>query len=70
MAKLEEMKAQSRNICDQVMLEFDIESYITMHSRPVDRVHLVQSMIHELIKKLPEGFSIKLYPMGADFENV
>jgi len=68
-AKLEEMKSQSRNIRDQVMLEFDIESYVAMSGRPVDRVHLVQSMIHELNKRLPEGFSLRLYPTGTDFEN-
>jgi len=68
-AKLEEMKSQSRNIRDQVMLDFDIESYMAMSGRPVDRVHLVQSMIHELNEKLPEGFSIRLYPTGTDFEN-
>jgi len=67
--KLEEMKTQSRDIRDQVMLEFDIESYMAMHGRPVDRVHLVQSMIHELNEKLPEGFGIRLYPTGTDFEN-
>lgn len=68
-AKLEEMKAQSRNIRDQVMLEFDVEKYIQEHGWPVDRTHLVQSMIQSLNEKLPEGFSLKLYPTGTDFEN-
>jgi len=68
-AKLEQMKAQSRNIRDEVMLEFDVRSYVQKHGWPVDRMHLVQSMMQALDKKLPEGFSIKLYPTGTDFEN-
>jgi len=68
-AQLKQMEAQSRDIRDQVMLEFDIQEYIQKHGWPVDRVHLVQSMIQTLNAKLPEGFSLRLYPMGTDFEN-
>lgn len=66
--KLEEMKASSRNIRDQVMLEFDIKGYIRKHGQPVDHLHLVQSMIQALNEKLPKGFNIRLYPTGTDFE--
>lgn len=69
-AKLEEMKMRSRNIRDQVMLEFDVKSYVEKHGWPVDRLHLVKSMIQALDEKLPEGFHIRLYPTGTDFENV
>lgn len=68
-AKLEEMKARSRTIRDQVMLEFDIQSYVQKHGLPVDRLHLVQIMIQTLDERLPEGFSIRLYQTGTDFEN-
>ena len=68
-AKLEEMKAQSRNIRDQVLLDFDVKGYIQKNGWPVDRLHLIQSMIEALNKKLPEGFRLRLYPTGTDFEN-
>jgi hypothetical protein len=69
-AKLDQMKEQSRNIRDQVLLEFDITGYLKKHGWPVNRLHLVQSMIRALNKKLPEGFGISLYPTGTDFENI
>lgn len=68
-AKLEEMRAQSRNIRDQVMLEFDIQGYLQKHGAPVDRLRLVQKLIQKLDEKLPEGFGVRLYPSGTDLKN-
>lgn len=67
-AKLEDMKARSRDIRDQVLLEFDVKRYIEENDSPVNRFHLVEKMIEMLNEKLPKGFSLRLYAKGADFE--
>lgn len=68
--QLEEMKEKSRDIRDQAMLGFDVDNYILRNGFSSNRFDLVQRLVQDLDKRLPECFNVTLYPIGTDFEKL
>jgi hypothetical protein len=63
--QLEEMGKNSRDIRDQVMLNFDLEGYLFRNRGRVNRYDLAQSLLKDLNKILPKDFEIRLHPAGT-----
>ena len=57
-SQLEKMKEKSRDIRDQVMLNFDVNMYMTISN-------LVQRLVKNLNETLPQGFGVVLHPTGT-----
>lgn len=64
---LEEMGQKSRDIRDQVMLSFDVGKYIAMTRGAYDRFELISILVEGLNRSLPQGFNVRLHPVGTNF---
>lgn len=59
--KLQKMSREARDIRDSAMLNFDWKSLV---GRGIDERQVVNMLVGDLNKILPEGFTIKFYPSG------
>jgi hypothetical protein len=61
--QLKQMSADSRELRDQALLDFDWQA---LRGREIDPEVLTEQLATLLNKRLPEGFKIKLHPRGYD----
>lgn len=66
---IRKMAVESRDIRDKVMLDFSWD-YLQRFSWTMGKYELVNILVDMLDASLPEGFSIKLYPVGIDADTI
>ena len=64
---LESMGETSRDLRDNVLVEFDAENYHSQHGNEERDYTFVRRLMRDLNGRLPEGFGLTLNPLGYEF---